>query len=119
MNNKIVSIRKLINSIFVTVLLIYFFIKTTSPKIIFIPFLVCGFSMIGKNIFLIADKKNIVKIFDKTFIVGFLLFWFGFLILWCYISFRNKDYLHILITLPFWGVGIYVIKKYLVKKKTI
>ena len=117
MNNKIVFIRKLAYSCFATMLVIYFFIKTTSPKIVFVPFLICGFSMIGKNIFLIANKRKIVKVFDKIFISGFLLFWFGFLILWFYISFRYKDYLNILITLPFWLIGIYVTKKYLISKK--
>ena len=55
---------RLISSIFITALLIYFMIKTTSPKIIFVPFLVCSLSMAGKSLGIILNKEKIASLFD-------------------------------------------------------
>ena len=117
MKNKSVYTRKLISSVFITILLIYFMIKTSSPKIIFIPFLICAISMIGKSISLIMEKKKYVNIFDKSFTVGFLLFWFGFLIFADYIAIKDKQWQLVAFSLVFWIVGIYFAKKRLVKQK--
>lgn len=119
MKNKSIYINKLVSSVFITILLIYFMIKTPSSKIIFVPFLICGFSMIGKSISLIIEKKKYANLFDKLFVVGFLLFWFGFIIMWCYTSFKNGDYLQTIFSIPFWLAGIYVIKKKLLNQKDI
>lgn len=102
---------KLITAIFTTILLLYFMTKTTSPKIIFVPFLICSVSMAGKQIGLIMNRTRWVAIFDKLFKGGFLLFLFGFLIVACYISIRDKNYSLIIFSLPFWLVGIYLVKK--------
>ena len=80
MKNKSIYLRKLVTSVFATILLIYFMIKTTSPKIIFVPFLICGISMIGKSVCLHMDKKKYANIFNTAFIISFLLFWFGLII---------------------------------------
>ena len=117
MKNKSIYLRKLVTSIIATILLIYFMIKTPSPKIIFVPFLICGISMIGKSISLIMDKKKYATIFDKSFIIGFLLFWFGFLIMWCYTSFKQGNPLQTIFSIPFWIAGIYIVKKKLLKPK--
>ena len=117
MKNKSIYLRKLVTSIIATILLIYFMIKTPSPKIIFVPFLICGISMIGKSISLIMDKKKYATIFDKSFIIGFLLFWFGFLIMWCYTSFKQGNPLQTIFSIPFWIAGIYIVKKKLFKPK--
>ncbi len=102
---------KLISSIFITALLIYFMIKTTSPKIIFVPFLICSLSMTGKSLGFILNKEKIAVFFDKLFKAGFFLFWFGFLIVFCYISIRDKKYSMFALTIPFWLVGIYFLKR--------
>jgi len=117
MKNKSVYTRKLISSVFITILLIYFMIKTSSPKIIFVPFLICAISMIGKSISLIMEKKKYVNIFDKSFTIGFLLFWFGFLIYANYIAIKDKQWQLVAFSLVFWIVGIYFAKKRLVKPK--
>lgn len=101
---------KLISAILITIFLTYSMIRTPSPKIIFVPFLICSISMAGKCIALILDKKKIAVLFSKLFIVGFLLFWFGFLVVAFFISLRDKSYSLILFSLPFWLVGIYVVK---------
>ena len=102
---------KLITAIFTTILLLYFMTKTTSPKIIFVPFLICSISMAGKQIGLMMKRTRCVALFDKLFKLGFFLFWFGFLIAACYISIRDKNYSLIVFSLPFWLVGFYLIKK--------
>lgn len=117
MKNKSVYTRKLVSSVFSTIILIYFMIKTTSPKIIFVPFLICSISIIGKSIFLIIEKKKYANIFDKSFTIGFLLFWFGFLIYANYIAIKDKQWQLVAFSLVFWIVGIYFAKKRLVKPK--
>lgn len=117
MKNKNVYIKNIVIATFTTILLIYFMIKTTSNKLIFVPFLICGFSMVGKNIALILEKKKYANIFSKIFIVGFLLFWFGFLCLWFYKSINDSHYQQLIFSIPFWLAGIYVIKKWLLKTK--
>lgn len=117
MKNKSIYLRKLVTSVFATILLIYFMIKTTSPKIIFVPFLICGISMIGKSISLLMDKKKYATIFDKTVIISFILFWFGFIIMWCYTSFKQGNPIQTIFTIPFWIAGIYIVKKKIFKPK--
>ena len=117
MKNKSIYIRKLVSSIIATILLIYFMIKTPSPKKIFVPFLICGISMIGKSISLMIEKKKYATIFDKSFIISFLLFWFGFIIMWCYTSFKQGNPIQTIFTIPFLIAGIYIIKKKLLKPK--
>lgn len=117
MKNKSIYTRKLVSSVFITILLIYFMIKTPSPKIIFVPFLICAISMIGKSISLIMDKKKYVNIFDKSFTIGFLLFWFGFIIFADYIAIKDKQWQLVVFSLVFWIAGIYFVNKRFVKQK--
>lgn len=111
------AIKKLITSIFSTILLLYFIINTTSPKIIFIPFLICSISMAGKSIAQIFKLKTIARAFQKLFILGLLLFLIGFLVVACYISIRDKNYNLLIFSIPFWIVGIYLLKCKLLNKK--
>lgn len=106
---------RLISSIFITALLIYFMIKTTSPKIIFVPFLICSLSMAGKSLGIILNKEKIASLFDKLFKAGFFLFWFGFLAVADYITVRDKNYFLTVFSIPFWLIGIYFLKRKLFK----
>lgn len=110
MKNNLFFIRNLISSLIITILLIYFFIKTPSNKIIFIPFLICGIVSIFKSIFLIIGNPTLIILCNKLYIISFLLFWFGFLIYWCYQCFIIQEYLSLLFSIPFWLVGINIIK---------
>lgn len=114
---KSLATRKLITSIMVTVTLLYFMAKSPSPKIIFIPFLICGVSMVGKSIAQILDKKKLEFIFGKIFVFGFLLFFIGFLALAGYISIRDKNYSLLVFMIPFCIVGIFLIKNKLLNRK--
>lgn len=111
------STRNLISSILITILLLYFMTKSPSPKIIFVPFLICSISMAGKSIARILDKQKLELIFGKLFILGFLLFFIGFLVVAGYISIRDKNYSMLVFSIPFWIVGIYLIKNKLLNKK--
>lgn len=113
MKNKGIFISRLIYSLFVTILLIYLFIKTSNGKIFILPFLICSSLLFEKNMFLVLGKQNYVNLFNKIFISSFLLFYFGFLMFWCYTNFINKECISLLFSLPFWIVGIYLIRKYL------
>ncbi len=55
---------------------------------------------------------------NKYFTIGFLLFWFGFLIAAAGICVRDKNYSMLLFTLPFWLAGITIAKKRLFNKKS-
>lgn len=114
---KSLVIRKLISSIMVTVALLSFMAKSLSPKIIFIPFLVCGVSMVGKSIAQILDKKKLEFIFGKTFVFGFLLFWIGFLLFAIYTSIKDRNYSLLVLLIPFVIAGIFLTKNRLLNQK--
>ncbi len=116
MKNAIFT-RNLITSIFTTILLIYFMLKTTSPKIIFIPFLICSIAMAIKSISLLAGWNKIATVFDYIFKGGFFLFWFGFLIGASYIALRDNNLQMLIFSLPFWLIGLYFLKNKFLKTK--
>lgn len=111
------AVRNFIVSAFVTGLLTYFMCKSPSPKIIFVPFLICGLSLAGKSLMQMTGKEKWAAVFHKLFILGFLLFWFGFLAVAAFICIRDKSYGMLLFTLPFWFVGGYLVWSKLLGKK--
>ena len=115
MRNRGAYIYKLIYTTSIVLFLFSLFIRTIDfkTKIILIPFIICGFASIGKNICLMLDKKKYVNIFSKMFIISFLIFWFGFLIFWGYLCIKGKNYLTILFEIPFLIAGIYMVRKFL------
>lgn len=60
-------------------------------------------------------KKKLSKILYKMFAVGFLLFWFGFLILACVSIVKQEGFLPTLFTLPLWLAGFFIIYKIFIK----
>lgn len=114
---KSLATRNLITSLFVTVSLLYFMIKSPSPKIIFIPFLICSLSMAGRSIARILNKEKMEFVFGKLFVLGFLIFFVGFLIVAGYTSIRDKNYSLLIFSIPFWLVGIFLIRNRLLNKK--
>lgn len=111
------AIRNFIVSLLVTGLLAYFMYKSVSPKIIFVPFLICSLSLAGKSLAQMMRKEKWASVFHKLFILGFLLFWFGFLAVAAFICIRDKSYGMLLFTLPFWVVGFFLVKNKLLGKK--
>lgn len=115
---KTLAVRNLIASLFMTGIVLYLMAKTTSPKIIFVPFLICGLSLAGKSFGQFMGREKWVTVFHKLFILGFLLFWFGFLAVAVFLSIRDKRYGMLLFTLPFWVVGFFIVKNKLLGKKS-
>lgn len=115
---KTPAVRNLIGSIILTGILLYLMVKTPSPQIIFVPFLICGLSLAGKSSAQLLKKGKWVTAFHKLFILGFLLFWFGFLAVAAYTCIRDKRYGMLLFTLPFWVIGFFVVKNKLLGKKS-
>lgn len=113
MNEKNFYIKKLVSLIFITILLLYFMIKTPSPKIIFIPFLLCSLSCICKYVLLLIDNYKYISIFDIIYNVSFFMYWFGFLIFADYICIRDKKWSLLAFSLIFWIVGVYYLIKFI------
>lgn len=110
------------------------FIKAADSitRIVIIPFLICGLAVLIKGIVALVqglnlrkgmnddnvsaesvldkhEKLNIAdKIFSKLYMVGFLLFWFGFLIVFDYFAIKQGQMSMLAFSLIFWVVGIYV-----------
>ena len=105
-------------SVCATGILLYVMGKTTSPKIILLPFLICALSMAGKSIAQMLHKDKLAVVFHKCFVAGFLLFWFGFLAVAGYIAIRDRQYSLLFLIVPFSAVGFFVTKNKLLGKKS-
>lgn len=110
---------RLIPTSLVAIFLISMIIRTPYffNRIIMLPFLICSLTEILKNIFLIIDKPKIARILNKIYQITFLIYWFGFLGYWCYLSSLDKKYSLLILSVPFWLAGIYIIYKSFFKKK--
>lgn len=102
---------KLISSLFTTGLLVYIMLNTTSPKIVFVPFLICAVSMALKTVGQIFDKEGMIFFFDKLFKGGFFLYGFGFLTFFDYLALKDKQYGLLVYSLLFWAVLFFVFKR--------
>lgn len=108
---------KVIGALVINIILILIFINTkdTTSKLIFTPFLLCGLAMLGQTIASVMNNKKLEKIFHKIYIAIFLIFWFSILSIGCFTSIKNKEYSMLIFTIPFWGVGIFMIYKFFIK----
>lgn len=111
MFNKMRVGKELVSAIIINIVLFFLFINTNSimSQIILCPFLVCGIASLGRVIFMILNKPKYVQMFGNVYIFSLLVYWFGFLILIDYICIRDHEYVGLLTSLLFWGIGIYVI----------
>ena len=107
----------LIASVSATAVLLYL-LKTPSPKIVLLPFLMCSLSMTGQGIAQLLGKDKLAEVFHKCFVAGFLLFWFGFLAVAGYHSIRDKQYGLLIFLVPFCLIGIFIMKNKLLGKKS-
>lgn len=98
----------LVASLGAAAVLLYVLSKTTGPKIILLPFLICALAMAGKSIAQMFGKDKLSIVFHKIFVAGFLLFWFGFLAVAGYIAIRDKQYGLLLLIMPFSLVGFFI-----------
>lgn len=98
---------------------IWLFINSSDhiSRMFIVPFIISSFISLGLVISSFFRKIDWELLLNKLFIVIFLLFWFGFLIIATYISLINKEYSIVLFSIPFWIVGIFTIYKNFIKKK--
>lgn len=108
----------LVASLGATGVLLYIMSKTTSPKIILLPFQICALAMAGKSIAQILGKEKLALVFRKCFVAGFLLLWFGFLALAGFIALRDRQYSLLLLVIPFLLIGMFLGKDKLLGKKS-
>lgn len=108
-----ILLKKVIVSVFCIATLIYFMLNTTSPKIIFVPFLICALSMAGQYVALLAHHERAAQWFHMAFVGGFFLFWFGFLMAAAYICIRDKNFGMLAFSIPFWLVGVVIVRNIL------
>ena len=119
MNKKIGLIYKLGIELFIMAFLIFSFINNGNfLNFMILPFIICISGDVVKNILLLKGVNANNKFFEKIFIIGFLSFVFLFLILWTGLSILNKEYSLIIVSIPFWLIGIFLIRKKLLGKET-
>lgn len=86
-------------------------------KIIVLPFLIFAVGLGIKNALVIMGKKTLAAKISKIYVGAFLIYLFGFLIYWEYLSFIDGKYMQILFSIPVWLGGLYFTYKRLLKKK--
>ena len=111
--------KQLITSIIVVGILLKVLFSTSDllTILIVLPFLIFAVGIGVKNIFILMKKDSYAIIASKVCAIAFLVYWFGFLVYWDYVSFTDGDYIRILFSVPLWLGGIYVAYKRLFKKK--
>lgn len=130
---------KVIFSFSFVIFTIWVFVKGADliTRLAIIPFFICAVAVFISSILPIKEridqnkidsgkvnekkkrkkrKRNLSKIVSNIYAIGFLLFWFGFLIFFTIGITKQEGYTSILFTLPFWGVGFFAIYFIFVKK---
>lgn len=110
---------ELLGIISIIIIILWLMINSNDKftKIILIPFLIASLATLGKLCSLYFKNINWTIFFHKLYTIGFLIFWFEFLIVADYIAINNKQYDMIIFSIPFWIVGIYFAYKNFIKKK--
>ena len=91
-------------------------LKTTSSRVLFVPFLLCCAASIGKNHSLLFHRARLALFFDNAFIITFFLSWFGFLIVACGFAVKGENYKVLFLTLPLWLGGLFFLMRKLRRK---
>ena len=117
MNSKIVLMIKLVSSVLINITLwSIFFGAPIITKIVMIPFLICGFAVMGQMIFLLIDKQKYYQLLSKVYVASFLLYWFGFLIFAGWFSIMYAEYILLVFSILFWLIGVSIIRNNFMKK---
>lgn len=111
--------KQIITSIIAAGVLLKVLVNTNDhwTKIIVLPFLVFAVGLGIKNALVIMGKKTLAAKIGKVYAGAFLIYWFGFLIYWDYVSFIDGKYMQILASVPFWLGGAYFTYKRFFSKK--
>ncbi len=103
--------RRLVVSIFNTIILLYFMTKMTNFKIILIPFIICSVAMAGQSIAEMLNQERAANIFRKIYKNGFFVFWFGLLAVGIIKCIRDREYGMLIYLMLFVVVGILMMRK--------
>lgn len=111
--------KQLITSIFIAGILLKVLFNTNDlmTRIIVVPFLVFAVGLGLKNVLILMKKDLLAVKVSKVCVGAFLIYWFGFLVYWDYVSFIDGNYMQILFSSPLWLAGFYFTYKRLIKKK--
>lgn len=104
--------RKTISALFASAVLLCALVNTPNLKVVLVPFLVCSLSVAGREIALTFGKEKAADAFRTLFVVGFLLLLFGFLFAEIIYA-KEGSYTLVLASLPFWFVGIALLRRLL------
>lgn len=115
--NSVVQSKRIVSSILVTAVLLYFMATTPSPRIIFVSFLICSLSMTVREVSLLLGKEKTAFVFHMMFAAGFLLFWLGFLVAAAYYALEKNSYGLLALSIPFWIIGVRVLRNILQRGK--
>lgn len=119
MNKKFGLIYKLVFELIFIVLLFYTFVTNNNfINLIFLPFIICLAGDVVKTIFLLKGDNINNSFFEKVYVIGFFSFVFLFLIIWTGLSILSKDYSLIIVSIPFWLISIFLVRKKLFGKET-
>lgn len=119
MNKKFGLIYKLVFELIFIVLLFYTFVTNNNfINLIFLPFIICFAGDVVKTIFLLKGDNINNSFFEKVSVIGFFSFVFLFLIIWTGLSILSKDYSLIIVSIPFWLISIFLVRKKLFGKET-
>ena len=105
------QMKRLISSILITGILSYVLFTTEDrlTGITVIPFLTFSLAYFLQHVFLLFQKQKLAAMMGKVYVIAFAVYWFGFLIVWDFISIARKDYLSVLFSLIPWIGGGYII----------
>jgi len=78
-------------------------------KLFLVPFVVCGVAVIIMGVSSLKGKS--LNLGNKIYIISFLTFWFGFLIVFDYTAIKDGNWTMVLFSLIFWVAGIFVAYK--------
>lgn len=108
-----VFMKNIIKALFILMILIFVFIKNEQLylRLFILSFILLTICNIAKNICNLLSKPKIANIFHKLFIIIFIIFAIGFLIVWSFVEIKNKQYFYLVFTIPFWVFIVYMIHK--------
>ena len=86
-----------------------------TTKIILTPFTLWILYTMGLYVARLFHKDKLEKIFLKSYVVTFLLLWFGLVGFATYSAIKDNQFSMILFLIPFYVVGIYAFYKFIIK----
>lgn len=91
--------------------------KYIISKLTMLPLCLILLTMLIYQIFQVFKQYHIMDIMEKIMVIIFLLFWFSISLVATGLSIKTKKYEMLIIIIPFYLAGIYIIYDKLIKKK--